>query len=90
MLRGRKHPGFPSPYQKSYSPDKYPLILLSRLLNFCLYFNLEAWGTAQSEDVIFGEFPASDALEEEFELQYNFKTKQNKKQKQKPNQPTKY
>lgn len=56
-------------------------MLLSRLLNFCLYFNLDAWGTAQSEDVIFGEFPASDALEEEFELQYNFKTKQSKKNK---------
>lgn len=51
-----------------YSPDRYPLILLSRLLNFCLYFNLEAWGTAQSDDAIFGEFPASEALEEEFEL----------------------
>lgn len=90
MFRGRKHSGFPRPYQMSYSPDKYPLILLSRLLNFCLYFNLEAWGTAQSEDVIFGEFPASDALEEEFELQYNFKTKQNKNKAKNQTKPTKY
>lgn len=59
---------FPHLYQMPHSPDKYPLILLSRLLNFCLYFNLEAWGTAQSVDVIFGEFPTSEALEEEFEL----------------------
>lgn len=59
---------FPHLYQMPRSPDKYPLILLSRLLNFCLYFNLEAWGTAQSEGAIFGEFPASEALEEEFEL----------------------
>lgn len=60
--------GFRPPCQMPYSPDKYPLILLSRLLNFCLYFNLDAWGTAQSEDTIFGEFPASEALEDEFEL----------------------
>lgn len=29
-------------------PVKYPVICLSRPLNCCLYFSLEAWGTAQS------------------------------------------
>lgn len=52
-----------------YWPDRYPLMPLSRLLNFCLYFNLEAWGTAQSEDPVLGEFPVSEVVEEEFELQ---------------------
>lgn len=45
-------------------PERYPLMLLSRLLNFCRYFNLEGWGTAHSEVPVLGEFPEREAVEE--------------------------
>lgn len=41
---------------------------LSSVLNCCRYLSLEACGTAQSLEPVFGELLASDVVEEEFEL----------------------
>lgn len=49
-------------------PVRYPVICLSKLLNCCLYFSLEAWGTAQSLGPPVSMGDISDG-EEEAELQ---------------------
>lgn len=41
---------------------------LSSVLNCCRYLSLEACGTAQSLDPVFGELLANDVVDEEFEL----------------------
>src|SRR4029434_9092586 len=50
------------------TPDRYPDISLSRLLNCWRYLRRAAWETAQSDKPFLGEMLARDVVEEELEL----------------------